>query len=154
MKRLTAAAFGRAQRFLASEARKLERCLFEFDFGAGESSRGGVIAALEPDVRMEDSSIVATKFALQILIDVQAPAAEKLMQDGVAYVLRAFDTEKHIWTLVSNEVMQGTWILRSLTRTAMGPGRRPGRGAPPMPIAGGRRRRNGKGSSPLLCCDP
>ena len=154
MKRLASAVFDRAQRFSASEARKLERCLFEFDFGAGESSRGGVIAAPEPDVQMEDSSIVATKFALQILIDVQAPAAGKLVQDGVAYVLRALDTEKPIWTLVSNEVMQRIWILRSLTRTAMAPGRRPGRGAPPMPIAGGRRRRNGKGSSALLRCDP
>ena len=117
--KLSAAAFGRAQRFLLSQARELEKCLFDFHFGAGEASRRSVVAALkayqnpdggfgnglEPDVRMEASSVVATKFALQILIDVQTPATERLVLDGVAYVLRAFDEEKRVWPLVSDEVM-------------------------------------------------
>ena len=119
VKKLTTSAFNQAERFLRTEARELEVRLFEFHFGGDEGARGRVIdalegyqnpdsgfgRALEPDLRMQDSSVVATKFALQILIDVQAPAQEKLVRDGIAYLLDAFDKGKSIWHMVPQEVV-------------------------------------------------
>jgi hypothetical protein len=119
MKKLIKSAFNRAKVFLASEARKLEWHLFGFHFDERGGSKekvveelkryqnldGGFRRALEPDLLMEDSSVVATKFALQILIDIQAPAQERLVQDGIAYLLDNFDKEKGVWPLVTNKVM-------------------------------------------------
>lgn len=98
MEKLATSAFNQAKRFLETEARRLERRLLDFHFNGDEGSKGVVIEelesyqnpdggfgkALEPDVRMQGSSVVVTKFALQILIDIQAPAKEKLMRDGIA----------------------------------------------------------------------
>lgn len=119
MKKLTKSGFNRAKDFLASEARNLEWRLFEFHFDESEGSRERVIEelgnyqnpdngfgrALEPDVRMLDSSVLATKFALQILIDIQASAQEKLVMDGISYLVGAFDKGKCVWPLVTEEVM-------------------------------------------------
>jgi hypothetical protein len=134
MKRLTTSAFRRAERFLQTEARELERRLFAFHFGGDEGARrrvieelagyqnpdGGFGRALEPDVRMLDSSVVATKFALQILIDVQAPPQEKLVRDGIAYLLGAFDKERAVWPMVPQAVMDAPhapwWNVEGLER--------------------------------------
>jgi hypothetical protein len=78
MKKLAISAFHQAKRFLETEARRLEGHLFDFHFNGHEGSRGRVIEelesyqnpdggfgnALEPDVRMQGSSVVATKRAL------------------------------------------------------------------------------------------
>jgi hypothetical protein len=119
MKKLNASQFDQARNFLLSEARRLEMRLFEFHFDQNSSSQGKVFKelknyqnpdggfgrALEPDVRMGASSVVATKFALQILIDVGASMQERLVQDGIAYLLQAYDRSKGVWPLVSNELM-------------------------------------------------
>jgi hypothetical protein len=134
VKKLTPSAFDRAKRFLQTEARRLERRIFEFHFGEDEGARGRVIEelegyhnpdggfgrALEPDVRLQDSSVVATKLALQILIDVQAPAQEKLVRDGIAYLLVAFDKERWVWPMVPQQVMDAPhapwWNVEGLER--------------------------------------
>ena len=117
--RLGESAYRRARTFLATDARRLEWRLFEFHFehGARSAARvieelarfqnpdGGFGRALEPDVRMEDSSVVATKFALQVLIDIQAPADEPLVRQGLAYLHSAYDIERGVWPLVTREVM-------------------------------------------------
>lgn len=116
---LTIPSFRKAEDFLETEARKLERHLFEFHFGGNKDSRekiveelthfqnadGGFGAALEPDVRMRGSSVVATKFALQILIDVKATVEEELVRDGISYLLETYDQERRVWSLVTDEVM-------------------------------------------------
>jgi len=134
VKKLTTSAFDRANRFLQIEARELEGRLFEFHFGGDEGSResvieelagyqnpdGGFGRALEPDVRMQDSSVVATKFALQILIDIEAPAQEKLVRDGIIYLLGAFDKGGAVWPMVPQEVMDAAhapwWNVEGLER--------------------------------------
>jgi hypothetical protein len=119
MKVLSETSFNRAKTFLMTQARKLELSLFEFHFNGGKDSRAAVIEvlrgyqnpdggfgrALEPDVRMQDSSVVATKFALQVLVDVQASDQEKLVQDGVAYLVHHYNQEKQVWPLVTGKVM-------------------------------------------------
>jgi hypothetical protein len=66
---------------------------------------GGFGKALEPDMRMQESSVIATKFALQILVDIQAPSREKLVRDGIAYMLSKFDREKQVWPIATTQLM-------------------------------------------------
>jgi hypothetical protein len=119
LRTLSETSFDRAATFLRTQARRLELSLFEFHFIGDEDSKavvvealrgyqnhdGGFGRALEPDVRMQDSSVVATKYALQILVDIQASDQEELVQDGVAYLLDHYDQKKQAWPLVTDEVM-------------------------------------------------
>jgi hypothetical protein len=119
LRTLSETSFHRAETFLRTEARKLELSLFEFHFARDEGSKAAVVEALrgyqnldggfgkalEPDVRMRNSSVVATKFALQILVDIQASAQENLVQDGVAYLLDQYNQERQVWPLITGEVM-------------------------------------------------
>lgn len=119
LKKLTTASFEKAKRFLETEARTLEWRLFQYHFEDTERARrdvleelkryqnsdGGFGHALEPDVRMKGSSVVATKFALQILLDLDAPKEEPFVRDGIAYLLDAYDSDKGVWPLVPGTVM-------------------------------------------------
>ena len=134
MKKLSEAAFERAKTFLTSKARPLETALFHFHFDGGDQQNAAVVEALkayqnpdggfgkalEPDVRMDTSSVVATKFALQILVDIGASAQEKLVQGAVTYLLTHFDYEKQVWSLVTAEVMKSPhapwWNFESLEK--------------------------------------
>jgi hypothetical protein len=134
MMELDEAAFDKARTFLASSARGLELSLFMYHFERTEDSRrrvieelasfqnpdGGFGNALEPDVRMVGSSVVATKFALQVLIDVGAPATEPIVGDAVGYILRAFDGDRCTWPLVTDEVSRAPhapwWDAEGLER--------------------------------------
>ena len=119
MKKLNVSQFDRAKDFLRTKARCLERKLFAYHFDGIRGTRqevirelknyqnpdGGFGRALEPDVRMDGSSVVGTKFALQVLIDIGATAQEDLVQDAITYLLQAYDRSKGIWPLVSSAVM-------------------------------------------------
>jgi hypothetical protein len=54
---------------------------------------------------MSDSSVVATKYALQILIDVETPITEKIVKDCITYLLSNYNNEKQVWPLVESKVM-------------------------------------------------
>ena len=56
-------------------------------------------------MRMIGSSVVATKYALRVLIDVQASDREKLFQDGIAYLLQNYDPAGQLWPMVTADVM-------------------------------------------------
>jgi hypothetical protein len=117
MKVLSKTAYQRAKNFLLTQARPLEASLFRYHFedgaaaaviealGVYQNADGGFGNALEPDVRMPDSSVVATQFALQALVDIGAGSQEKLVQDAVAYLLRVFDARKQVWRLVDERAM-------------------------------------------------
>lgn len=116
---LTELAFLNAKTFLLAGARPLEARLFEFHFPKSDEAQSAVIKeleafqnpdggfgkGLEPDLRLESSSVVATKYALQILIDIQADTNEKIVIEGIKYLLNKFDHEKQVWALVSEDVM-------------------------------------------------
>ncbi|HUT82479.1 MAG TPA: hypothetical protein VMZ29_14865 [Candidatus Bathyarchaeia archaeon] len=108
----------RAVAFIHTHARKLEQQLYYYHFQPIASSQQDVISelakflnqdggfghALEPDVRMNHSSVVATKCALQILIDISASSSEPLVRDGISYLLDRFDEQNKIWSLVDEEI--------------------------------------------------
>jgi len=117
--RLSHEAFDRAEHFMNTQSRELERVLFVYHFRPHETAQadvldalsrfqnadGGFGHALEPDVRMPQSSVVATKYALQILLDVRASKTEPLVRKAIAYLLEQFDAPKGVWPLVDELVM-------------------------------------------------
>mgnify|MGYP001155023307 CR=1 FL=1 len=111
-KALSAAALDRARRFLKTEARPLDRALFEFRFegtpaaavagelAAYQNADGGFGHALEPDVRTPSSSALATGIALTVLKEIGYPTSHHQVQGAVGYLLDSFDPENQTWRAV------------------------------------------------------
>ncbi len=107
--KLSQAAFQRAVRFLKTQARPLDRALFEFEFEG--VARGGVLSelskfqnpdggfghGLEPDYRLPASTPLATSVAFQFLTRIQAPEDHPLVVSGIRYFLSSFDSKRHLW---------------------------------------------------------
>ncbi len=115
MKRLSPEQFYQARRFLKTEARPLDRALFEHRFEGGPADRvakelvtyqnidGGFGHALEPDVRTPSSSALATGIGLGMLKEMACPADHPMVSGAVAYLLRTFDSETRIWRAVPHD---------------------------------------------------
>lgn len=65
---------------------------------------GGFGHALEPDVRLDDSSVIATTMALQTLRKVGADGGHALVRGAVGYLLEHLDHEALAWSLVPEDV--------------------------------------------------
>ena len=113
---LSREAFDRAARFLHEEARPLERALFDYHFAGGsrtavlaalapyQNADGGFGRALEPDMRSEASSVIATITALDILRRVHADEDTPGLPAALAYLVAAFDVTSERWPIVSPQV--------------------------------------------------
>lgn len=116
MKRLTTEAFSRARHVLKTQARPLDRALFEHRFEdapaslvtdpliASQNPDGGFGHALEPDVRTPSSSALATGMALSILKEVRKPAQDPVVVNAIEYLRRTFDQERQVWRAVPEDV--------------------------------------------------
>ena len=103
MKQLSRAAFGRARRFLETQARPLDRAMFEYRFEGSsaesviaelahfQNEDGGFGRALEPDLRTPSSSALATGIGLRTLEELQCPADHPMTRRAVQYLLSTFD---------------------------------------------------------------
>jgi hypothetical protein len=112
MKQLTREAFGRARQFLKTQARPLDRALFEYRFEDGpieqvieelarfQNDDGGLGHALEPDMRTPSSSALATGIGLRILKELQCPADHSLVSRAVQFLLNTFDEQAKVWRVV------------------------------------------------------
>src|SRR5512139_484748 len=112
MKQLSAPAFRRARRFLSSSARPLERALFAHEFesapkrgvlgalAAYQNADGGFGHALEPHLRLPDSSGIATLTALDVLRELHAASDEPLVRRAVAWVVAEYDAALPGWRSV------------------------------------------------------
>ncbi|MBN1661512.1 MAG: hypothetical protein JXA93_24175 [Anaerolineae bacterium] len=124
MKQLSWEGFARARHFLKTEARALDRALFEFCFeeapaeavaralSAYQNPDGGFGHALEPDVRTPDSSALATGIGLQMLKEIACPADHPMVEDAVHYLLDTFNSDGHIWRIVphsANDYPHAPW---------------------------------------------
>lgn len=104
--------FARARRFLLEEARPLEAAIFRYRFEGGDAEDvyaklaafqnpdGGFGRGLEPDIRADASSVVATTTALQKLRMLHAPAQHPLVAGAVRYLAAAYDPARQSWPLV------------------------------------------------------
>ena len=114
--KLSVTNFENASRFIKTQARGLERALFEHHFEAGsadavlaelarfQNEDGGFGRSLEPDFRLADSSPLATSVAFQVLRELDTPTDQPLVQDGIAYFLKTLDANRNRWPAVPETV--------------------------------------------------
>lgn len=109
--------WSRAQAFMTTAARPLDQARFAYHFAGGsvedvykhlapfQNADGGFGHALEPDLRLAESSALATSVALQSLRTVQAPADHPLVRNVMRYVVNTYDAVQQRWQIVPASVM-------------------------------------------------
>ena len=115
MKQLSREAFGRACQFLVTQARPLERALFEHRFEGAtvdgalaelarfQNEDGGFGQALESDLRTPSSSALATGIGLRMLKELRCPADHPMVDKAVAYLIATFDKEIQVWRVAPSD---------------------------------------------------
>ena len=95
MRTLTKSAYEKAVTFLNEQARPLEKALYAYHFANAPASSvlealagfqnddGGFGHGLECDIRLADSSVIATTIAFQRFREIHAPADHPVVQQGV-----------------------------------------------------------------------
>jgi hypothetical protein len=124
MKQLSRAAFGRARQFLKTEARAVDRALFEHRFEGGsleavldalaayQNEDGGFGRALEPDMRTPSSSALATGIGLRVLTELDVPAEHEMARKAVLYCRSTYDPETKVWRAIprdANDYPHAPW---------------------------------------------
>ena len=115
MKRLTPEQYRRARHFLKTEARPLDRALFEHRFedtpdehvtaalARYQNDDGGFGHALEPDVRTPSSSALATGIGLSILKELGCSSEHPLVSGAVQYLRDTFDEKTRVWRVIPRD---------------------------------------------------
>ncbi len=105
-----------AVEFMTTQARPLERALYRFHFenapatdvldvlSTYQNADGGFGNALEPDIRLPDSSAIATTIAFQIFRDLCPPGDHPLIVQGCAYLRDTYDAVHGVWWIVPPNV--------------------------------------------------
>lgn len=124
MKRLTPEQFRRARHFLKTEARPLDRALFEHRFENApaehaitalaryQNDDGGFGHVLEPDVRTPTSSALATGIGLSILKELGCSPEHPQVTMAVQYLRDTFDEQNQVWRVIprdANEYPHAPW---------------------------------------------
>lgn len=101
----------KAATFIQTRARPLEQARYSHSFQGGsaedvlaalaefQNGDGGFGNALEADLRLPESSALATSVGLQILREIQASAENALVQKAIRYLLDTFDAENQVWPI-------------------------------------------------------
>lgn len=115
MKQLSREAFERARSFLKTQARPLDRAIFEYRFenvSAGslivelahyQNDDGGFGHALEPDLRTPTSSALATGIGLRMLEELQCSAEHPMVGKAVHFLLATFDHRRVVWRVAPHD---------------------------------------------------
>ncbi len=121
MRKLSRQAFDQARHFLKTQARPLERALFDYCFETGspetviaelarfQNADGGFGHALEPDMRTPTSSALATGMGMRILADVvssQDLASSEtpfIFEHAVKFLRDTFDPQTKVWRVVPHD---------------------------------------------------
>lgn len=106
----------KAAEFMTSEVRPLERARYRFHFenapaedvyaalAAYQNGDGGFGHALEPDLRLPDSSALCTTIAFQIFREICPPDDHEQVVRGCAYLRDTFDAEHTVWWITPRNV--------------------------------------------------
>ena len=101
-----------AKTFIFDQGRQLERSLFAHQFEEGSQDNvlaelakfqnpdGGFGHALEPDLRVPDSSALASSIALQILRELRVADDNSLVREAIRYLLDIYDAEHRLWPII------------------------------------------------------
>jgi hypothetical protein len=115
MKKLGRGAFEQARGFLKTQARSLDRAMFEHRFEGApaepvmtvlahyQNEDGGFGHALEPDLRTPSSSALATGIALRVLKELQCPADHRMVRRAVQYLVETFDPRAQVWRVAPDD---------------------------------------------------
>ena len=122
--KLTPEAQARAKAFIFEWGRPLEqaRYLYHFENGTAtavltqlapfQNQDGGFGHALEPDMRLPQSSVLATTVGLQILGEIKATSHEPIVQAAMRYLLDTFESDNKVWPIVpshNNDFPHAPW---------------------------------------------
>ena len=111
MKKLSYEAQARAKAFVEHNARPLEQRIYAHLFEDGDKDAifealaafqnpdGGFGNALEPDLRLPDSSVLATTVGLQVLREFDAPAGHSLVRGALRYLLQTYNPVAAVWPI-------------------------------------------------------
>jgi hypothetical protein len=111
MKQLSREAQARAKAFIERYARPLEQQIYAYYFEQGpkevifealaafQNPDGGFGNALEPDLRLPDSSVLATTVGLQVLREFDAPTDHPLVRGALHYLLQTYDPAAEVWPI-------------------------------------------------------
>ena len=119
MKKLSKTLINRLNNYMNSEARPLERAIFNYYFNgsscddildsleAFQNSDGGFGKGLEPDFKLLQSSPMATSIGLRHLSMIDKNVkAQKMISKAVRYLENTFDSNRRGWFSVSSQVNQ------------------------------------------------
>jgi hypothetical protein len=101
--------FEKARWFIRTQARRLDRLLYEFYFEKGsteyvlnelanyQNPDGGFGHAIEPDIRLQASSPMATSVGLQYCVSMNTKAENQVVKSAIAYLLSTYDAQEEYW---------------------------------------------------------
>lgn len=108
--------FRRAVNFIESRARPLEKSLYAYHFAGGaveevldelakfQNGDGGFGRGLETDLRLDDSSVIATTIAFQRFREVHAPADHPIVIKACRYLASTYDADHVKWHIIPTNV--------------------------------------------------
>ncbi len=106
----------KAVAFLNQQARPLEQTLYAYHFQNGSAEAvlsalflfqnpdGGFGKALEADLRVESSSVIATSVAFQKFRETGTPASHPMVQSASRYLLATLDPQQDLWPIIPPNV--------------------------------------------------
>ncbi|NDJ53596.1 MAG: hypothetical protein GYB68_11000 [Chloroflexi bacterium] len=132
MKTLSQDHLDAATTFIKAQARPVDLALYAFYFEDGTASAvldalsayqnedGGFGHGIEPDIRLSESSPMASSVGMQYAVAVDAPAGHPLIVNAMDYLVETFNHEHDYWpefiTLAINDEPHAPWWSRqSLT---------------------------------------
>jgi hypothetical protein len=114
--KLSKEAYAKAVQYVEQHGRPLDWARLQFALGHADAGMvlcelskyqnddGGFGHALEPDVRLADSSVLCTTIALQYARDVDASADDPLVGRALEYLVRTYDPDADGWESVPQNV--------------------------------------------------
>lgn len=108
--------FHRAVDFIQTSARPLEQALYRYHFADGtaddvlrelekfQNEDGGFGHGLEPDLRLKDSSVIATTIAFQRFREVNAPGDHPVVVKACGYLASNYDAARVNWRIIPANV--------------------------------------------------
>ena len=117
MKKLSKVLFNQLNSYMNTEARPLERSIFNYYFNDSSSddildslevfqnSDGGFGKGIEPDFKLVESSPMATSIGLRHLSKLdKSDRAQKMIAKAIEYLEATFDSDRNGWYSVKGEV--------------------------------------------------
>ena len=116
MKKLSPAVQTKIKRFMQDEARPLEKYLYLYHFENGalsdvlaalarfQNADGGFGHALEPDLRLQESSVIATTIAFQHFRELGIHEDSTILRNACRYLVDNYNTDTVNWSVVPTTV--------------------------------------------------